>query len=505
MNKFYQKDIESTTEYILPDYLGDVKKILTVSASAIPSGKFVSDGNVEFSGVVVYDMMYADSDGKLTKLSTTSDYDFSFTGSEADYIDSMAEPKVAGVSIRLTGPRKLIAKATVTNNVLMSVENNLSVLGDAFENGNTPEVETEQIMMENVMFASSSEREYAEEAEKILQVSPDGIEIIATSGAVRITESTASENGVLVKGEIIVTSIIRTDEQPPFAIRKSIPFEETINLEGVTPDMQVAARGYLTSVTTGISEDSEGTSVTVNAIAEYSCYASENKEISVISDAYLVERDSESKYENYSYTKLACMGNCECEFSVSCARADIGCEEIRDVLQIGCDIRSYDEKRTPHGFEIFGDAIISGIACQIKEDDKPQYIPIKFVAPFSVNVNTNCQISENSTIECGVCAVDVKDSLDSENLSVRCIISVSYHAYETPFVKRVCECSSVGENEYSANLSRITVYYPDDGEKLFDIAKKFHTTREKIASDNNLDAAVISSGASVNLGKLIIR
>ena len=506
MNKIYQKECESSCEYSLPDYMGDVKKILTVSALAIPSGKFASDGEAEFSGVVSYELLYADSEGKLTRLVTSSDYDVSVP-IDPSYVDSASDVGISNVAVRLTGPRKLTLKSVVSSSVKVSASDEVACGGSAFSEGNSPEVLTKTLSRENMIFASSAEREYAEEAEHLNGIAPDDIEIIATSGAVRILESVVGEGGVTVRGELIITSIVRTEEQPPFAIRKTVPFEETVTLEGLTPDMQVLSDGYLTSVTSGVAEDAEGSVITVNAIAELTCVAASNSEITVTEDAYLKNRDTVGEYENYSYFELVCTSSAESSFAVSVPRDELGLENTRNILTLGADVRSADKKIERTGFEISGDAAFSGIACEIGEDGSIAYSPVKFVAPYRINVNCGCQIPENAVIDCRASVIDVEHSLDSEKLLANVLVKVGYRVANPHSVKRMTTCNIVGENEYFNGKSHITVYYPEDNESLFSIAKKFHTTSEKLATDNKLSEPTLASGsvASAGIKKLIIR
>ncbi len=507
MIRFYQKDVESTTEYVLPDYLGDVKKVLSVSAAAIPSGRFAADDGMEFSGVVVYDVVYADADGELTKLSTTSDYDFSVPESGGEYADSIATPTVSNAAVRFTGPRKLVARATVSNSVVLTSNEAKLPEGDAFEGELTPELDERTVSEENVVFTSSAEREYAEEAERIPDISPDGIEIIATSGAVRIYESTAEENGVRVKGELVITSIVKTDEQPPFAIRKSIPFEELITLEGAAPGMQTMSNGYLTSVTSGVSEDADGSLICVNAIAEYSCFAAENKERSVVVGAYLKERDSETRYENVTYPSLVCMGNCECEFSLSRSREELGCEDIREMLSVSCELSRLEKSISAHSAALSGEATVYGISCQINEYESPKYLPFKFTAPFSANVNLGCQIPDGAVLDITPVSVTVSEGIEADSVSFTVTLSAAYHAHLPICMRKVAECNAVGDAEYTLSPSTVTVYYPDAEETLFDVAKKFHTSCGKIASDSGLSVEAIAEGGGVlkGAGRLIIK
>lgn len=494
MNKIYKRECESSCEYSLPDYMGDVKKILTVTASAVPSGKFASDGQVQFSGVVCYDVMYSDFEGKLTHLSTSSDYDFSVPTDAEGYVDGFADSRIANLSVRLTGPRKLIAKANLSSSVSIESEQTLECSGDAFSAGNSPEVASEDVSVKTVVFATSPEREYAEEAERFSGIGSEDVEIIATSGAVRIIESTVTEGGILVKGELIITSIVRTESQPPFAIKKVIPFEETVRADGVSPDMQTWADGYLSSVTSGVSDNDEGCSLTVNAIAEFTCKAAKNKSITVVTDAYLKERDTAETYEDYSYGTLVCTGSDEANVSCAVMRTDIGCEEIRDVISLGCEVRSFDKKSVSGGIELSGEAVFYGIACEINEDNKAIYLPIKFTAPFVINVNCGCRIPEDAELDVLVRVLDTDYSLDAEKLSVKALVKVGYTVTEQNSLTRLAACNICGEEEYRSRLSSVTVYYPEKGESLFAVAKKFHTTSAKIAEDNSLGEEAWASG-----------
>ncbi len=506
MNRFYQKEVESATECILPDYLGDVKKVLSVSASATPSGRFAGEENVEFSGNVVYDVIYTDAEGVLTSFTTTSDYDFSVPIENERYVDSAQAPMVSNAVVRFTGPRKLSAKSCVTSSVLLSLEDEGSAGGDAFDLG-TVETDTRNIKEEHMIFGTSVEREYAEEASRLADVSADEIEIIVTSGAVKIYESMPEDGGIRVKGEMIITSIIKTDTQPPFAIRKAIPFDELVPIEGVSPNMQALANGYITSAVTGISEDDDGCVLTVNAIAEYNCFAAENKCVDIVCDAYLKERDTEVKCENLTYSELVCMGNCEREFSASVARADIGLEEIRDVISVSCELQHVEKAISSRGLEISGDAAIYGVACQINEANQPKYIPFKINSPFAVNVNTSCQIPENATVDLKASVTDVRESIDLEKIGFKCTVSAAYHVYLSPCIRRVSECNVIGDAEYGLSPSTVTVYYPDADETLFEVAKKFHTSREKIAADSALSVETLSRAESGLAGvkRLIIK
>ena len=85
---------ESTGEYSLPDYNGDVKKVLLVKAKAFPSGKFAGDDSLEFSGTVGYEVVYVDADNTVTHAEFSTDYDAAMRINSESYILSLyASPR----------------------------------------------------------------------------------------------------------------------------------------------------------------------------------------------------------------------------------------------------------------------------------------------------------------------------------------------------------------------------------------------------------------------------
>ena len=109
---------ESVADYSLPDYLGDVRKILFTDAALRPSGRFAGGDEVEFSGVVVYNVVYLDADNNLSSVEFTSDYDYSVKCSAENYKDSISNTRVSNYAVRLMGPRKMSARASLVGSCL---------------------------------------------------------------------------------------------------------------------------------------------------------------------------------------------------------------------------------------------------------------------------------------------------------------------------------------------------------------------------------------------------
>lgn len=511
MNKRIRKEVESACEYVLPDYMGDIKKILTSKARVVPGGRFIGDGGVEVTGIVEYEVLYADSENRLTAVSATSDYSVTLPAVQESYLGCSADGRVANLSIRITGPRKMSLRSTVETVALITSAPSVDVEGDAFDGELEPQYTSRTVSIENAKYGKSVEREYAEEAERIGGVMADEIEIITTGGSVRVNEVRATEGGVIIKGVLVIGAIVRTPEQPPFAIRREIPFEETVEIEGAEKDMQFVADGAVTSAVCGVSEDGEESVISVNAIVEFDAYALENESVNVITDAYLKECPTECKYDELEYTTLgACQIN-EAIINEKISRESVGCLDVRDLISLDGEVRSFEVARGQGSAEIKGEIAISGIACEINVDGSVTYIPLKTTIPFVTNINYTCQIPENARIECQLSVTSCEGLFDADDIHVKCTLKIKSRIETESGIKRLCECTRV-DGEYSdqnaPTSSHITVYYPVPDDTLFSVAKRFRTTPEKIACDNMIAdtaAATDSYDSLSGVKKLIIR
>ncbi len=505
MIRRFQKDCESTCEYILPDYLGDVKKLLMTTAKVAPSGQFESDGELECAGIVAYDIVYLDSENKLSSASFSSDYDFSVSKGES-YLDAYVKSGLANFAVRLTGPRRMIAKANVESDICVMESWEREERGSAFSEEAALEKITRSVNIESALKGASQEREYAEEIASLEGVSADEIEVITSSAYVRISESTPVEDGVNIKGELIVTAIIRTPENSVFAIRREIPFDETVSISGASPDMSAISDALISSVSLGVNEGENASELVANVILDFNSVAFFNESAEVISDAYLKTKDTATEYENLKLSSIVSAETKSESARVKIPLSSIGEENLKEILALNQDFRGLTLKTDESTPYFSGDIAFSGVACEISEDGETNITSLKFSTPISINVNISCQNLEKSKLFAEIAPAGCEWEIDSENLNVTLWYTITYSLSEEESVKCLSSCEAIGDSEYSKKASRISVYYPDENETLFDVAKKFHTSVADIASDNMIaEPTALGIPTKLGLKKLIIR
>ncbi len=506
MNKRIKKENETSCEYILPDYMGDIRKILSSRARCVPGGKFASDGSLEASGCVEYEILYADSENRLTAINTESDYAVKCAIDNEAYRDSVLSDRVTGFSMRVTGPRKISLRATVESDIVVTSSAIVSVGGDALDSDSGPQKSTKVINVENYLYGTPLEREYAEEAERLEGLGGEDLEIIATSGVVRIAEVRTMEDSVEVKGEIIIVAIVKTPTEPPFRITKTIPFVEVVGVEGAEPSMNAIATATVTSAAFGMNDEDDTKVIVANVIAEFSACAVNNEECEVVTDAYLLSAKTDNRYSDFEYASATEEKREEITLSESVSAESVGCAQIRSILHSSaepCDVRCEADGKSVN---INGKIVYSAVACEINEDDSVSYIPIKHTAEFSHNVNLNSQNSPLSSIKAALTPIVCDVTLDGDEIAFSALISCVISAVEYKKITKLDSCNITEQLEGVCGPT-VTVYYPDKSDTLFSVAKKYHKSCAALASVNNLSEAVSANGEDMSLSgvkKLLI-
>ena len=484
---------ETGADYSLPDYNGDVRKILFTEAKVRPSGSFENGENIDFSGIIVYNLVYSDSENRINSVSFTSDYDQTVKcaeGSEPISVDT----SVAGFSVRLLGPRKLSAKATLNSKILLARKESQSVDGSAFDGAVAPEAET---LFVNVMSASCSERserEYAEELARFDGVGADSVEVIYSNAECVIDSAGAEEGGVSIRGSIKINALIKCDSEEVKMLEKTLKVDEVIDFASAQSAERINARADVSSVRCSLNADESGTSLVVNVIAEYSAESYGNDGATLTTDVYRCDGETENEYVDYKYLELLTLVSEKDEHSSKAARESIEMENIKEVICLGAQPKISSVERTDDGVLITGEIQYSGIAVGVDEKENVCYLPFKNSLTFDKNVNINCQNAQKMlfypVISCfAPCAV-----IDENEIYVKCLLQTKLFACEEKCEKILLSSELVSGSGEAIGDSKIVVYYPEKGETLFEIAKKFHTTVEKISTDNSISRSVSSDG-----------
>lgn len=498
---------ESQTDYTLPEYQADVRKILFSEVALRPSGRFAGGDEVEFSGVAVYNVIYLDAEGGIGSAEFTSDYDYTVKCSSDSYKDSIADTRVASFAVRLVGPRKMSAKASLVGSVRLTECGELSVSGDAFLGDVSPEVDTVSVKIRQSLPSAVVEREYAELVTRLDGVIADEVRVVYSSGEAVVESMEPAEDSVLIKGKLRMTSVIKNGDEPAFAAEKQVNFEESVELVGVSPSMHLVPDLQVTSVKPSVNADESGCEVVMSGIVELCVIAEGNQQVELLRDGYLIDCPTDTSYESFNYTTLVDVATVKGSHNGEIERTELDSEGLREVVFLTSTPKVESVDLTDGVATILGEVRYSGVASEMLGENL-SYTGIKFSSPFAVNVNLNCQNTDKIHLEPIVHTSNTSATLDAEKLYATCNLESSVLVSEEQSTYVLSSMTRAEGESYKSDGAKITVYYPTKDETLFSVAKRFHTSTLKVAKDNDITESVFSSdnpgGKLSGVKKLII-
>ncbi len=488
---------ESHGEYHLPDYAGDLKKILSASARIVPAGKFLGEGEMQFGGAVQYDFWYLDAENKLTHEGFSTDYEFSCPrGAEAD---GAASVFVANFSLRPSSPRRITAKATLQARVQMREETEYKL--ECEIDPALLQTAEKTVQIGRVLFSKPAEREYAE-AVSLPAPYAEGAEVALCEGFIQIEHAEADEGGVVLSGTYAVGAVLTAEGMAPIRLAQTFSLEERLPLEGCRAGMHAVANGFFTSLTASLSRGETGASLTFHGICELSCTAECNEEITVAEDAFAVGGCGEVQRESLVYD---CFGFSETALSEVELRLPL--TESGSALPDGIfhtTVLLKNEERTAREHELCytAEAEVCALGFATDEEGRLHYTSHKLTAPFSVTLPLAVPPLPDGriTVEASVGLCEGRMDEGAIALHLCLMLCVRNRAQrEIPCVCRVLASNGV----HTRKCPTYEVYYPTEGETLWSIAKRYGVSPASLATSNRVAAQTAGAAHSLPASLLI--
>jgi len=495
---------ECKCEFSLPDYLGDVRKILLTDAHVRGAGRFADADGAEFPGIVVFDVVYLDADGEICSVSFNGDYDMRVKHTTENGAELFADPEIDSYSIRLPGPRKLSAKAMLTGRAYVSEPLCHASSGTAFECERAPQLRMEDVAFEGMRRSPTVEREYGELLTHLDGAIADEVRVMYPRAEVRLDTAVPTDEGALLKGEVRMSAIVKNGDEPAFCVTRSVPLEETVPFE-ITDGSELIGRAVVTSVSHSVNADDTGSEVVLSVIVELCADELYNEQTSVIADAYMTECVTENIYEDMDCTRFCGVHKERLSCQGELARTELDVLNLREVVCMCASARVDSCEPEDGQVKVDGSVQFSGICSTTLESGAISYVGVKIDAPFTQNVKIDCQNADKMIFEPCVSAHAASGTIDAEKVYASCDLTLEIRTAASSSLRVLSTCNARTDLPFAKDGATVTVYYPDRGETLYSIAKRFHTTVASIAEKNSLSEAVMAGDTDAPLAdKLLI-
>lgn len=465
----------------LPEYCGDIRKILkcfvipNVFACSLSGDRAVCDGEA------LIRILYVSENEKIECFEQSAAFSKYITVSPFDGdVCVKANAETEYVNCRAVSQRRIAVSASVNIRFCVS------------------QIKREPLFSacEDVRFETLSEKLSCSVpkamCEKLFEMSesaalpqslPPVRAIIHTSTCALIDAVKTVSDKMLIKGEMVTDILYCPDSESasPEKYRHSMPISQIIELEGIDDNSLCDVNVNVLSVCVTAKADSEGKNqlfdICVKACA--SVRAFENREVCAVSDGYSTEYETEAEYKNmlflnhiftYKETKqlrseidlsslsasdvsgvfpLLCSGSVREKDSVLCGSSSA---LIGILYKTSQGEYGYTEKNIDFEFE-----------CQGGKSGNP------------VNAQPVFTVSE------------ISSSMNSQSKAeIRMSVIVSMPIFEEICMNVCTKLEALEDRKKPQGECPLTVYFSSKGERIWDIARKYNTTCERIKLDNDI-------------------
>ena len=245
--------------------------------------------------------------------------------------------------------------------------------------------------------------------------------------------------------------------------------------------------------------------LSANAICEIGVTVSENKDIEVIGDAYLIGREARAAYERLAYLEEVSCLHIDTDVTHKASRAELGISEAREIVLISAEPRIDEKEIAGERVDIKGSLRISGVACEISAAAEPVYVPFKTDAPFSVSLNCGSAVPDGAEPCLRLWTGDVECTLEPDSVSVSVELLGDVRVTLAHSMERLASCSAVGDEKSDTPPSEIVVYYPDADETLYDVSKLHRVRMADVAASCGISAEASTHSLHTPLRSLGIK
>lgn len=488
-------ECEVNEDFILPDFLPDSKKILSVDVAPRITEYSSENGILRYTGEICCTLLYVSDTNRLRAYPFTAH----FSGKEAvpDSADQriLLPVRAERNDSRMLSPRKLSLRLTLELQICILSGQRLSC----------------SIQPENDLGAGATLEQLAG-TEKTLTFTPtermglplredvelDGNlptvhEIIACRMEGIASTVEVADGKAEISGDILVRCLYETDQGNTQEFTKRYTVHETVEI----PDAKAGMSGTANLTVCGVQATAQNNSfgekriIELDAEIDMVIWCFDTEEISITRDAYSTAFETECRTASPSICRFDGINQTGFSVNYSATRsevnADSACSVFAGSILPGKVSVRYDADKGKYLIE--GKAVATFLAETLREEEySHEYhsirteIPIRGEMPAGPDPSTPlfCRLLVSQP---RLRSDDSKFYADFEvNLVMPTVVSS-----ETACVTDIRICS---DSPLTKEGSAILLYYPDPEDTLWSIAKQYHTLRESIASLNQIEGDI---------------
>lgn len=478
-------------DYILPDYCPDIFRIIKCIASPRILSYSVSGDKLTYELSVCIRVLYCSEDSEAVH---SAEQKLIYSKS-ADLGRTVKDPKVRlcpgtdYVNCRAVNKKRLDVRGAVSIKITVTAESECEVISDIYgmnmQTRKTPVTYISDVMRGSKLMTVSEEYDLG------MSKPPVG-DILMCNASVVSADQKVIANKLIVKGEAVIDMLYSCVKDGLCGIESmqfTQPFSQIIDMDGIDERYECTADAAVTSCELTPAADSDGEPKLVDCELGLliTCEGVKTSTAEIVTDAFSTMFECEPSVKN---VRIECPPVRFCDSCIVKKSIEYKDGEISGVCAVWGKPSKISAK-----VGIGGEVIITGTALisAIVTSNEGKTDIIEEEAPFEFTKNIG-GISENAEAEVSAAAVSCSFSMSSVgSIEVKLELRICGSAAESVYADAVTEVCVDEEKPVERDGDyALKLYFADDGEDIWDIAKKYKTSVSAVMEENDLGGDSVS-------------
>lgn len=467
---------EETLETIVPDACPDILRLVDTQGKVLLKSKAASDGRVTLTGTAHMSVLYL-PDGEAGPCRLEVSIPFSISAEDkrvkAGCLVTVV-PRVSGADTRTVNPRKIVTRVEIAACVkVFSAGGATLCTGISAVDGTV-----EQLMESHQPTCISALQEKQVSFEDDLNIPagrPAAEELINGRVELACHESKIIGNKLIFKGEAAVQLLYRPAGGGVDAADFTLPFSQITEVVGVGEDGNCTVELCLSGADFTLGGDGRTVSVSLSMLAQ--AIVREERSVELLADTYSTCCPVQAERASYDYQVRQA--------------EDIGRQMVREVIETGIQIKSVVDayctvgrtRQSREGGELRLTAEMGVTAVCMTEDAGYCAVSRRLEVSCMVGVPEECACL--FSCQCG----NLIATPTADGVEVRFPVDFPYLCLRDASAAVVRDVSiEEAENGEEDRRPSIVLRVLDEGERLWDVAKRYRTTTGDIVRANELES-----------------
>ncbi len=468
---------EVNEEFILPDYMPEIGRVLRVSAALFPDECYVGSDAAEFSGRVEYRLLYSDGEGTLTEAPLEGRYRYRLPIGDAQIVTAYTDEEIESVGARPSAPRKLGIRTRIAAKPHLLYEETVGRAPEALI-GDVPMETRRRELCFAKWHALTFGTRHAEERFLLEGIAPEALSLISLKGEMLCESATAHEGYISVRGRLLVSVMLGCVGGAPLLRCYTLPVDEELPCEGASAEDAVFLRGFCGAPALSMEAEGDGTALILDAEYTLQGCLHRNAPFTLLEDLYA--HGAYHTLERRAVTAerfLGCyLGNLTVDGTVALPEG-LAAEGRTLVPHFTVKERSF--MMTGDRCVVTGTLSVLLLALGAGEDR------CELALPFRIELPMGFVGEEGDEIEVYLSPVGGEARAAGDTLRLSTELAVAARAYR-PISLSVPVSATHTKDAPPRDDSSVTVYYPSDGDTLWSVGKAYALPLETLRKQNGL-------------------